>query len=572
MSLGRKSSILEIPMSRNLLETPVTLPSGEVVRRYTVSTGTQVGTLGTQVGTLLIPIKVYMTQVDVENLAVEIPLTEWKSTDLNVSAILASMGTKMTTILSDSSGIQVVDMKDLEEVGIQCGDEVYVAGVTASKPKYIGDSYETRSNLYIAAEKAGMRTTEPEGHNPSESKWRSKRNSLNFVVLGFSTSVTNGKCIGNSYSFRWAINFPTAMTAIINQSPTIICECGRQYTVGELERKLILTESDASGALGRVNSQFSTNNPLQNITTTFNTFSSQDLAAASRITSAYTGEGGRQFAFTEISNPSAISSQYSPSARAFEQSGIRCNCGLHLAAVCAGIPPVKISCISCARKNFEIVRELGKNQYSLVIVDDSMVVSACFPSKLHVPHVDLRVYESCHIICEAAIKSTMVPKRLTANIQPDEMGLVVRINTSRSFFTRGSEKRSSGSFESLRSHSLATRCAICRNEITSDDLFSSIRTSTSSLLGGRGVAAVRGSGIHEIADAYARICKEADQSDGVKANLYLMLRGNKIIQAIIDDSLKERKIEEVGYFAESKEILEVVSANEKALKKARNGD
>ncbi|VDO02934.1 unnamed protein product, partial [Rodentolepis nana] len=251
------------------------------------------------------------------------------------------------------------------------------------------------------------------------------------------------------------------------------------------------------------------------------------------ITSAHTGEGGRQFAFTEISNPSAISSQYSPSARAFEQSDIRCNCGLHLAAACAGSPPVKISCISCARKNFEIVRELGKNQYSLVIVDDSMVVSACFPSN--------RVYESCHIICDAAIKPTMVPKRLTANIQPDEMRLVVR-------------------------------CAICRNEITSDDLFSSIRTSTSSLLGGRGVAAVRGSGIHEIADAYARICKEADQSDGVKANLYLMLRGNKIIQAIIDDSLKERKIEEVGYFAESKEILEVVSANEKTLKKARNGD
>nr|CDS31380.1 expressed protein [Hymenolepis microstoma] len=107
--------------------------SGEVVRRYTVSTDTQVGTL-------LIPTKVCMTQVDVENLAVEIPLTEWKSTDLNVSAILASTGTEMMTVLSEDTGIQVVDMKDLEELGIPCGDEVYVANVTASKPKYISDT------------------------------------------------------------------------------------------------------------------------------------------------------------------------------------------------------------------------------------------------------------------------------------------------------------------------------------------------------------------------------------------------------------------------------------------------
>ncbi|VDO09075.1 unnamed protein product [Rodentolepis nana] len=158
--------------------------------RYTVFTGTQVGAL-------LILTKVYMAQVDVVNLAVEIPLTEWKSADLNVRAKLAWTGTKMTTVLSESAGIQVVDMKDPEEVGIQCDDEDYVAGVTASKPKYIGGSY-------------GL--------------------------------------------------------------------------------------------------------PLQHITTTNNTLSSQDRVAAeaSRITSAHIGEGGRQ--------------------SSFEQSGIRCNCGRHLAA------------------------------------------------------------------------------------------------------------------------------------------------------------------------------------------------------------------------------------------------
>ncbi|VDN99730.1 unnamed protein product [Rodentolepis nana] len=94
----------------------------------------------TQVGALLIPTKVYMTQVDVVNLAVEIPLTVVVNI-FKCSATLAWTGTKTTTVLSESTGIQVFDMKDLEEVGIQCGDEVYVAGVTASKPKYIGDSY-----------------------------------------------------------------------------------------------------------------------------------------------------------------------------------------------------------------------------------------------------------------------------------------------------------------------------------------------------------------------------------------------------------------------------------------------
>lgn len=143
----------------------------------------------------------------------------------------------------------------------------------------------------------------------------------------------------------------------------------------------------------------------------------------------------------------------------------------------------------------------------------------------------------------------------------------------RSFFTRGSDKRSSGSFESLRSHSVASRCAICRNEMTSGDLTSSIRTSTSSLLRGGGEAtAVRDSRVYEIADAYAQICREADRSDGEQANLYLMLRSNKIIEAVIDAYEKAKHIEEGGYFAEGKEIVEIVSTNENAMVKPRSGD
>ncbi|VDO08421.1 unnamed protein product [Rodentolepis nana] len=157
--------------------------------------------VGTQVGALLIPIKVYMTKNDVVNLAVKIPLTE---------------GSQQIQISVQYLHEKVVDMKDLEEVGIQCDEEVYVAGVTASKPKYIGDSYGPDR---VAAE-------------------------------------------------------------------------------------------------------------------------------ASRITSAHTGEGGRQFTFTELSNPPAITSQYSPSAKPSEQSGIRCHCGRHFAAVSASSSPVEISCSS----------------------------------------------------------------------------------------------------------------------------------------------------------------------------------------------------------------------------------
>ncbi|VDO02913.1 unnamed protein product [Rodentolepis nana] len=162
--------------------------------------------------------------------------------------------------------------------------------------------------------------------------------------------------LGTPLRFDGLLISQQPMTAIINQTPIMICEYDRQYTVGELERQQISIESDASGALGR---------PLRLMTTMYNAFGSQDRVAAkaSRITSAHAGGGGRLFSFTELINPPAITSQYSLSARPLEQSGVRCKCGRHLAAVSAGSSPVEISCSYCGRRYFEIVRELGKNQY-----------------------------------------------------------------------------------------------------------------------------------------------------------------------------------------------------------------
>ncbi|VDN98245.1 unnamed protein product [Rodentolepis nana] len=312
-----------------------------------------------------------------------------------------NQGTKMTTVLSENTGIQVVDMKDLEEVIFQCGDEVYVAGVTASKPKYIGDSYAPIRDHNVTGPTSNKRREvivisvpkklECVQLNQKATNLLKQSSDLREIHSTVSSSVSQprlrmGSVLGTPIRFDGSLISQQPMTAIINQSPT------------------------------------------------FNTFSSQDLAAAeaSRITSAHTGNGGRQFTFTGLNNSPAISSQYSPSARAFEQLGIRCNCGLHLAAVSAVSSPVEISCSSCARRNFEILRELGKESVFTCDCGREYGGISMLPIKLTclswrpvVPvvvdaiSIHSRVYESCHITCEAAIKPTMVSKRLTANIQPD---------------------------------------------------------------------------------------------------------------------------------------------------------
>nr|CDS31384.2 microtubule actin cross linking factor 1 [Hymenolepis microstoma] len=666
VSRGRKSSILEISLSRNRSVTPVTSTSGEMVRRYTVSTSTQVGTV-------LIPTKVCMTQVDVENLAVEIPLTEWKSTDLNVSAILASTGTEMMTVLSEDTGIQVVDMKDLDELGIQCGDEVYVAGVTASKPKYISDTYGPSRDYNVTSSTSNKRREvifisvpkklENSQLNQKATNLLNQSGDLREIHSTLSSSVSQPRLLmksvfGTPIRFNGPLSSQQLMTARAPQPPTMICDCGRQYTVAEIERQLISMESGTIGESGRVNSRFSTNKPMRQMAASYNTYASQD-----------------------------------------GQSGIRCSCGRHLAALTACSQPVETSCSACGRRNVEVVGGLEGmtiftcdcgRQYASGDISKLPITLPCSScGSVDTVVVDMissqtRGYESYHVTCEAAIKPAMVSKRLTVKIQPVGIDVGCQVGTyemdcsvdtrlsrnqlsqltthdmtselmntpnllrrtpskkrthseeshgrhrtanicsfcrsrvmitdistadpddpnsyeasirirrvsnddtndnsvstnlsrgstlRRSFFTRGSDKRSSGSFESLRSHSVASKCVICRNEITSGDLSSSIRTSTSSLLGGGGgaVAAVGDSRVHEIADAYAQICRETDRFDGGKANLYSMLKSNKIIQTVINDYEREKHFEERRHFAEAMEFVEIAYTNENAMGKARSG-
>lgn len=625
ISPGRKSSTLEISLSRQLSKASVTSSSADIVRKYTVSTATQVGTL-------LVPTKVGMHKIDVENLAVEIPLTEWKSTDMNVSAILASTGTEMIPVLSEDTGIQVVDLKDLEELGIQYGDDVYVASVVGSKPKYITGTYGPARDNCVASSSSN------------------KRREVVFISVP--------KNLGNAQMNQKAAN-------LLSQSADL---------------REIYSSLSSSVAEPRLRMESAVATPIR----------FESGAIASRQTSVYTGESRRQITSTEISNQPPTTSLYS-----FDHSGIRCNCGRHLEAVNANSRPVEITCSACGGRNVEVVGKLrGKEiftcdcgkQYASGDISKLPITLSCslcgsrgtvVINSISSPS---QVYESYHVTCEAAIKPDMVSKRLTVNIRPigidadcqvntyeqdysvgtrlprnqfsymttDDMAselmetpnlirrahskkrthseesheghrtgnvcstcrnrmMITAINLAdpddpnsyeasirirrvsnadtfdnsistnlsrgstlrRSFFTRGSDKRSSGSFESLRSQSVASKCAICHNEMTSGDLSSSIRTSTSSLIG---TAAATDTRVKEIADAYARICRGADQSDGEQANLYHLLSNNRIVQAIIDDYEKEKHGEEGRYFVEAKEIAKVVSTTEKVIGNVTNED
>ncbi|KAM3179131.1 hypothetical protein ACTXT7_001178 [Hymenolepis weldensis] len=700
VSPGRKSSTLEISLSRQSLKASITAPSADLVRRYTVSTATQVGIL-------LVPSKVCMNKIDVEHLAVEIPTTEWKSTDMNVSAILASTGTEMIPVLSEDAGIQVVDMKDLEELGIQYGDDVYVASVVGSKPKYITGTYGPARDNCVATSSSNKRRevifiSVPKNlgnaqMNRKAANLLSQSADLREIHSSLSSSVAQPRlrmesALATPIRFGGLLGSQKSMTTRVSEPTALICECGRHYTRAELERQLILIESGAIGASGQVNSQFSTTRPLHYMPVSHSPCGSQDtvVAEASKQTSAYTGESRRQITSTEISNQPPTTSLYS-----FGHSGIICNCGRHLEAVNANSHPVEITCSACGARNVEVVGKLrGKAiftcdcgiQYASGDISKLPITLSCslcgssgtvVINSISSPG---QVYESYHVTCEAGIKPDMVSKRLTVNIRPIGIDADCQVNTyeqdysvgtriprnqfsymtpddmasdlmeppnlirrahskkrthseesherhrngnicsicrnrmmitaissadpddpnsyeasirirrvsnadtfdnsistnlsrgstlRRSFFTRGSDKRSSGSFESLRSQSVASKCAICHNEITSGDLSSSIRTSTSSLIG---TAAATDTRVKDIADAYARICRGADRCDGEQANLYHLLRNNRIVQAIIDDYEKEKNSEEGRYFVEAKEIAKIVSTTEKVIGKVTNED
>ncbi|VDD78926.1 unnamed protein product, partial [Mesocestoides corti] len=134
ISLDRKRSGLNLALFKPRFEGS---SSGSMATResYYNSANKRVISVSSQVGTLLVPTKIHMDKVDVEHLAVDVPVMEGDTVDLKVSAILASSATEMVPVITDTTGIQVVEMKDVEEVGIQLGENVYVTNVVPPSNK-----------------------------------------------------------------------------------------------------------------------------------------------------------------------------------------------------------------------------------------------------------------------------------------------------------------------------------------------------------------------------------------------------------------------------------------------------
>ncbi|VDM24384.1 unnamed protein product [Hydatigera taeniaeformis] len=232
--------------------------------------------------------------------------------------------------------------------------------------------------------------------------------------------------------------------------------------------------------------------------------------------------------------------------------------------------------------------ELSKGEYAINLLDfgDSLSRSTAIgPIQKRTHSADSRTQRKTEQLCincqnklfmtETIATESHDPNSLQAEIiirRSSDVDLFETSHSTRtsihrqSFFSRDSGKRLSGSFDSLKSQSLTMKCAMCHTNLTSGDLTTSIRTSTSSLLGSE---AVINMSLKEVAEAYVRICRTAGQFDGSaatkdRASLYQALKHNRIIQAVIADYEKEKNVEG-KFIVESKEIADVVAMTDKEI-------
>ncbi|BHF67483.1 hypothetical protein SprV_0301050900 [Sparganum proliferum] len=122
-----------------------------------------------QVGTLLVPTKVQMERIGVDNLELSVPTSqgdihregnsENTSKDIAVSAVLCCSDIEMTPVLTASAGIQVANIREMEELDIQVKDEVYTANINRSSlqnqlyvGKYTGERPLTIQGQAVAGE------------------------------------------------------------------------------------------------------------------------------------------------------------------------------------------------------------------------------------------------------------------------------------------------------------------------------------------------------------------------------------------------------------------------------------
>ncbi|VDM22697.1 unnamed protein product, partial [Hydatigera taeniaeformis] len=218
-----------------------------------------------QVGTLLVPAKVCMDKIAVDQLVVDVPLTEWRTSDLSVSAILASTATEMVPLITDTPGIQIIEMKDLDELGIQVGDEVYVASVVAPPVKYVNAAYGPTRDFGVGTKSANRKQEfvfipVPKATEAAHLTHRAEN------LLNQSTELRKVHSLLQSSSFqpriRIASTSGTSMHLVENvdaqQSTTskpsersvYTCPCGRQYGLTNSISRPITELYNSSGTCG----------------------------------------------------------------------------------------------------------------------------------------------------------------------------------------------------------------------------------------------------------------------------------------------------------------------------------
>ncbi|VDL99670.1 unnamed protein product [Schistocephalus solidus] len=122
---------------------------------------------GAQVGLILVPTKIQMEHIGVDNL--ELSLARENGTnvqgvdnvriskDIAVSAVLCCSDVEMTPVLTTAPGIQVANLRELDEIGIQVKDEICMAHINRSglqNRMYIGN-YAGRMQEKVSGQKTG---------------------------------------------------------------------------------------------------------------------------------------------------------------------------------------------------------------------------------------------------------------------------------------------------------------------------------------------------------------------------------------------------------------------------------
>lgn len=541
-------------------------PIGPITKRLVSS--------ASQVGTLLVPAKVCMDKIAVDQLAVDIPLTDWRTTDLSVSAILASTATEMVPVITDTTGIQIIEMKDLDELGIQVGDEVYVASVVAPPVKYVNAIYGPTRDFGVGAKSTNRKQevvyiSVPRSNETAHLTHKAKN------LLSQSADLRKVHSLLQSSSFQPRLR-------ITSKSGTSL----RLTTSEPATEDSKIQESYHVACEANIEPEMLSKRLTANICGTSNDVRSQSNGAVPNVVSS--SNGTTVMPGTNVNQetqhvPRAMNTRDKPVL----QVGAQCPT-MHRDFAVSNLSNEKLSMGEYATHSIKFGDSISQfthqqaNDMALGTLRGTSEASAICQTQKRTHSADSRTQKETEQLCvncqnKLLMAETSVAEPYDSNsVQPaitirrssdvDLFGISQSTSITgasilrHGLFSRDSGKRLSGSFESLGSKSLAIKCAMCHADLTSGDLTTSIRTSTSSLLGSEAVVNMS---LKEVGEAYVRICRATGQFDDFaeskeRASLYQALKHNRIIQAVIADYEKDEN-KEGQFFLESKEIVDVVA-------------